>query len=132
MIRKTAWALAALALATPIHAQNSERTERVQFARGAVSKAIKGSIKGYAGVNYLVRANAGQKLTVTLKTSNASSYFNVTAPGAEAAMFVGSTSGNSFTTTIPSGGDYKINVYLMRNAARRNEVANYTLTVGVR
>lgn len=132
MIKKTALALAALMLAAPIFAQNAERTERVQFARGTSSKAIKGSIRGYNGANYLVRARAGQTLTVSLKTSNPSSYFNVTAPGAEAAMFIGSTSGNSFTTTIPSSGEYKINVYLMRNAARRNAVANYTLTVGVR
>jgi len=28
-------------------------------------------------------------------------------------------------------GEYTIRVYLMRSAARRNEIANYTLTVGI-
>lgn len=130
MTRFLAW-LAALSLATPLLAQDQIRTERVQFARGASSKAIKGRSKGYASVNYVVGARAGQMMTVTLKTSNASNYFNVTAPGAQAAMFVGSSGGSSFTTKIPSTGDYTVLVYLMRNAARRNETANYTLTVRV-
>jgi len=32
---------------------------------------------------------------------------------------------------LPADGDYKVRVYLMRNAARRNEVSNYELTVTV-
>ena len=38
-------------------------------------------------------------------------------------MFVGSTSGNRFSGVLPTDGDYAIRVYLMRNAARRNESA---------
>lgn len=131
MIRN-AFAALALVAAVPLVAQDAPRTERVQFAKGTSSKTIKGSIKGYDSVNYLVGVRAGQTMTVTFKPSNASAYFNVTAPGAEAAMFVGSSGGNSFTTQIPSTGDYAVLVYLMRNAARRNEVANYTLTISIR
>jgi hypothetical protein len=32
---------------------------------------------------------------------------------------------------LPADGDYKVRVYLMRNAARRNEVSSYELTVSV-
>jgi hypothetical protein len=32
---------------------------------------------------------------------------------------------------VPAHWRYKLRVYMMRNAARRNEVANYTLTVGI-
>ena len=32
--------------------------------------------------------------------------------------------------TVPSSGDYKIDLFLMRNAARRNETANFTITIG--
>lgn len=124
-------AAVAVTVTTPVLAQQ-DRTERVQFARGAASKAISGTIRGYAGVNYVVGARAGQVMHVTLQTSNASSYFNVWAPGAQEAMFVGSATGNRFSATLPADGDYRIQVYLMRNAARRNERANYTLTVGVR
>ena len=46
-------------------------------------------------------------------------------------MFVGSTSGNTFTVTLPDEGDYRVRVYLMRAAARRNESSTYTLTIGL-
>lgn len=132
MLKPFAVAVAVAAtIATPVLAQQ-DRTERVQFARGAASKAISGTIRGYAGVNYIIGARAGQVMHVTLQASNASAYFNVWAPGAEEAMFVGSTTGNRFSATLPADGDYRIQVYLMRNAARRNERASYTLTVGVR
>jgi len=119
------------AVAAPALAQDI-RTERVAFAKGTSSKAIKGSIKGYAAVNYKVGVAVGQTLSVDLKTSNASSYFNITAPGADAALFVGSTSGDSAKVKIPSSGDYTVQVYLMRNAARRGETASYTLTIAAK
>jgi hypothetical protein len=42
-------------------------------------------------------------------------------------MFIGSTSGNQYEGVLPASGDYKVRVYLMRSAARRDEVANYRL-----
>ncbi|MBO9709011.1 MAG: hypothetical protein J7521_12445 [Caulobacter sp.] len=120
-----------LLLATPTLAKDALRTERVEFAKGTSSKTIASSIRGYGAVRYVVRVEAGQTLNASLKTSNPSNYFNVTAPGAEAAAFVGSQSGNRFTVTAPSTGDYAVEVYLMRNAARRNAMANYTLSIGV-
>jgi len=121
-----------VALAMPAIAQAPVRSERVQFARGTASKVIKASLKGYDMVDYLVGARAGQTMNVTFRTSNASSYFNILAPGSgDSAMFVGSTAGNYFSGRLPASGDYRIRVYLMRNAARRNEVANYTLTLSV-
>jgi hypothetical protein len=67
-----------------------------------------------------------------LKTSKASNYFNVLPPGSnDVAIFIGSTSGNEYVGALPSDGEYTIRVYLMRNAARRNESANYTLSVGI-
>jgi hypothetical protein len=107
------------------------RQERVTFAKGASSATLKGQLKGDADVDYLVRAAAGQTLSVSLKVSNRSNYFNVLPPGsADAAMSVGQT-GEAYSGILPTDGDYKVRVYLMRNAARRNEVSNYELTVAV-
>jgi len=107
------------------------RQERVTFAKGAMSATIKGQVKGGADVDYLVRAAAGQTITVSLKVSNRSNYFNVLPPGsADAAMYVGQT-GEAYTGMLPADGDYKVRVYLMRNAARRNEVSDFTLTITV-
>jgi hypothetical protein len=113
-------------------ADSGARSESVHFTKGAISTVVKGQIKGDHYIDYQVRASAGQKLNVELKTSNASSYFNILPPGSgDVAMFIGSTSGNRFSGVLPTDGDYSIRVYLMRNAARRNESANFTLTVGV-
>ena len=42
-------------------------------------------------------------------------------------MFNGSVSQNQYEGTLPATGDYKVRVYMMRSAARRNEVAHYRL-----
>ena len=127
-------AAAALALLQSVSAAAQPappRQERVAFANGASSATIKGQMKGDADVDYVVRAAAGQTLSVTLKGSNRSNYFNVLPPGsADVAMYVGQD-GGPYTGMLPADGDYKVRVYLMRSAARRNEVSNYELTVAV-
>ncbi len=112
----------------PVAAQDDIRTERVQFERGAESATIEGSITGYESVDYLLGASAGQAMNVSMATDNGANYFNILAPGeTDAAMFIGSTSGNQYEGVLPESGDYTIRVYLMRNAARRDETANYRL-----
>jgi hypothetical protein len=105
--------------------------QRISFAAGASSATVKGSIAGDKTVDYKLGAKAGQTMSVRLKTSNASNYFNVLPPGSDAAVAIGSNVGNEWTGALPVDGDYTVRVYLMRNAARRNEKANYTLTVGI-
>ena len=135
MLRPAAFALVAImtaVMALPAGAQDHSRTERVQFARGASSATLHGNLHGYDTVDYVLGARAGQTLSVRLQPTSASAYFNVTKQGADEALFVGSTSGNQFTGRLPANGDYAVRVYLMRNAARRDEHANYTLSIGVR
>jgi hypothetical protein len=107
------------------------RRETVHFAPGTSGSTIKSQVKGYDSVQYSLGVKAGQKMSVQLDSSNASLYFNITAPGAAAALYNGSIDGNGTTVTIPSSGKYVIDVYLMRNAARRGETAAYTLTLYV-
>lgn len=104
----------------------------VQFAKGASSATLKGSLKGDKIIDYKLRARTGQTMTVGLKTDNTANYFNVLPPGSkDVAIFIGSTSGNDWNGALTADGDYTVRVYLMRSAARRNETAHYTLTVGV-
>jgi hypothetical protein len=128
--------VAATALMTLIPVQPSWaqiRQQTVQFAKGASSATVKARIKGGQTVDYVVRAKAGQTMTVSLVTSNPSNYFNVLPPGSnDVALFVSSDgSSNRWSGALSADGAYKIRVYLMRNAARRGESANYTLSVGV-
>lgn len=106
----------------------ADRTETVKFAAGASSKTIKGSIKGDDGVVYRLGAGQGQVMQVLFSPSNKSCYFNVTPPGGDMAMFIGSSSGNEFSANLPATGNYAVQVYLMRNAARRNETCSYSIT----
>lgn len=107
------------------------RHETVRFAPGTSGSTLKGTVKGYDSVQYSLGVTAGQKMSVQLDSRNASLYFNITAPGASEAVYNGSINGNATTLTIPSSGKYVIDVYLMRNAARRDETANYTMTLYV-
>jgi hypothetical protein len=71
-------------------------------------------------------------MSVKFATRHGANYFNVLPPGSnDIAIFVGSSGGNEWSGALPSDGDYTVRVYLMRSAARRNESASYTLTVGV-
>ena len=109
-------------------ADDGIRTERVQFAKGATSATVNGTIKGYETVDYVLQASQGQYMNVSMATKNTATYFNILAPGeTEVAFFNGSVSENQYEGTLPATGDYKIRVYMMRSAARRNEVASYRL-----
>jgi len=115
-----------------VSAKDEIRKERVQFKKGATTATIKGHIKGYETVDYLLGAKAGQHMNVSLATKHGATYFNILAPGEnEVAMFNASVSQNQYEGALPASGDYKIRVYMMRSAARRNEAASYTLTVGI-
>ncbi len=137
MITKHAFAVAltaAIFLSAPslLLARDDIRREPIQFAAGKSGATVKGAVKGYETVDYILRAGAGQTMSVSLKTSNLANYFNVLPPGSsDVAIHTGSTSGNEFSGTLSATGDYTVRVYLMRSAARRDETANYTLDVNI-
>lgn len=109
-------------------ARDDIRTEQVHFKPGANSAVVEGKITGYETVDYVLEASKGQHMNVSMATKNGANYFNILAPGeSEVAMFNGSVSGNQYEGVLPKGGAYKIRVYMMRSAARRNEVAKYRL-----
>ena len=131
--------LGALLPVGPAAAQDI-RTERVHFPAGATGTSLKGTITGYQSVSYMVGAEAGQHLTVTLSPSNLATYFNVYAPGSgpgDAAMANSGLTGsfvpdlNRFAGTLPSSGEYTVSVYMVRAAARRDERSDYILDIGI-
>lgn len=106
-------------------------TERVQFPSGSSGTVINNTIQGYESVEYMLGASSGQRMVVDLETSNSSNYYNIWAPGADSALFVGASKGDHFDGILPASGDYRIQVFLMRNAARRDETANYSLSLHI-
>ena len=124
--------LTGLLLGTTLAASSADiRREKIQFEAGTSGTTIKGEIKGHQTVDYQLRANAGHSMVVIFKPNNLSAYFNILPPGSDMAIFVGATYGNHFEAELPDDGIYTIRVYLMRNAARRNETSHYTLRVDI-
>jgi hypothetical protein len=131
-MRRSGLLFAALLAATISSSASAEnRSERVRFARGASSAVIRGEVRGYDYVDYLIGARAGQHLTADLTRISGPAYFLVRAPGSEDNLFDGSSSGDHFETVLPATGDYRLRVFLMRSAARRNERSAYRLSVAV-
>ncbi len=71
-------------------------------------------------------------MRVSLESKKA--FINIFEPGkgvGDGAMFIGSTEGANYTGILPKSGTYTIQVYLMRNEARRGTSAPYTLHMGI-
>ncbi|MGB7206696.1 MAG: hypothetical protein WBD37_14585, partial [Anderseniella sp.] len=132
-IRSLAWMItAAVLVATAPFWANStlaaERNEKVRFAAGASGAAVSDAIKGYDSVNYMLGASAGQTMQVLFSPDNSACYFNVLPSGSQTAIFNGSTSGNEFSSRLPNTGEYTVQVYMMRSAARRGEICRYQIS----
>ncbi|TCO68288.1 SH3 domain-containing protein [Rhodovulum euryhalinum] len=125
---------------TPATAQSDMRTEEVRFAAGTTGTTLRGSIKGYESVVYRIGAEAGQRMEIRMRTDNGASYFNVYEPGrgpGDEALANAEQTGpmvpdlNVFDGVLPTSGVYSVSVYLYRNAARRDETANYSLDISI-
>lgn len=87
------------------------------------------TLQGYATKEYLFSAASGQHVKINLQTDNLSNYFNVAPVEGNSAIFIGSLRGTTFEQTFTESGEYKVLVYLMRNAARRDEKATFQLSI---
>jgi hypothetical protein len=126
-------ALLALAGAWPSGPARAQAAppQPIRFAPGASAAEVGGVAKGERDAEYAVSGGAGQTLEVVLETGHRALYFNVLAPGAKEAMFVGSVAGDRARLVLPDDGDYRIRVYLMRSAARRAESGRYAIKVSI-
>src|ERR1051325_4717096 len=57
-----------------------EKAERVKFIKGTSSATVKGTVSGYGFKDYLVKASAGQTMSLKLKTNKSYNYFVVFPP----------------------------------------------------
>ncbi|RIX71308.1 hypothetical protein [Acidovorax cavernicola] len=105
----------------------ADRTERVTLGEGTTT--LKGHVTGYDSVQYSLTAQPGQQLLIRLATSNPSNYLNVERSGMAEAVCQGALTGNTCSVRAETAADYVVDVFLMRNAARRGEQAEYTLSI---
>ena len=120
-------------LATAVAAADQVRRERVEFPDGSGTAKVEGTVKGYESVEYQVTAGAGQQLTIALTSDNASTYYNLYAPGdipgESTAVHIAARDGLDYQGALEATGDYTIQLFLIRAAARRAEESAYTLSV---
>lgn len=109
------------------------QTKAIKFAKGKSSASVSGTVTGYQVIDYVVAAKKGQTLKVSLKTNKTSNFFNILAPGSQDEAFFNSSSTgqNTYSGSLDKDGNYKVRVYLFRNAARNKVKATYTLAVSV-
>lgn len=86
-----------------------------------------GTLTGSQMQEFVVTAEAGQTLSVDILTQDPPVYFNLLPPGGDVALFVGSTSGAVADVPLAENGAYRLRLYLMRSAARRDEVGRYDI-----
>jgi polyribonucleotide nucleotidyltransferase len=103
----------------------------IQFDTGSTKKVIEGNVTGREIRDYLINIKKGQQLKFRLvTTSGRTPYFNVMEPGEEyEALYNGSINGNQYEGVSKKSGVYTARVYLMRSAARRNEIGTYRFEV---
>jgi hypothetical protein len=102
-------------------------TSRVRFARGSSSATMKGAvIRGERDI-YIVGANGGQSMSVTIASLERNAVFQIEAPGGNELRGASETDDAvRWSGPLPASGDYRIIV----GGTRGN--ASYTLRVSIR
>jgi hypothetical protein len=102
-------------------------TTRVRFARGESSATLRGAVVRGERDIYIVGANGGQSMRVSISSRERNAVFQIEEPGGSELR--GAREGDDATQwagTLPRSGDYRIIV----GGTRGN--ASYTLRVSVR
>ena len=131
MIKGIIIGIVAFAALTVLSVESSAQVKtRIRFPAGASSTAVKGTIRGYAYRDYIVRANADQTITTSVSSANTYTILTIFRPDGE--NLDGSAQMDEFSGTLPVTGDYVIRVGMMRAGARRpGAVSNFTLKVSI-
>jgi len=129
-MRRVVFLIVSFLLLTAAPASAEDVVRNLRFSPGSDGAVVSGRITGYDTAVYLLDVKAGQRLRVSMSASNSQNYFNIVSPvGTQ--VHNGSMSGGSFSGITKRSGKYRIEVYLMRAAARRDEESRYKLSVTI-
>ncbi|WP_267530678.1 DNA breaking-rejoining protein [Acinetobacter oleivorans] len=109
--------------------------QKVNFLQGSTHTTLTGKFQGYDDVRYRVYAKNGQILKFNINSLGNLAYVNIFAPGKkpgkDKALLIGSTVGSKGELILPVDGDYIVQVYQMRNSARKNKTVKYNLDIEI-
>ena len=107
----------------------------IVFKKGSYGTSLKGTFKGDDEARYTLHAKAGQQLKFKIKSTKNLAYLNIYAPedkpGSAEAILKGAIVGSTGEITLPETGQYTLQLYQMRNTARRGEIVNYNIELKI-
>lgn len=105
----------------------------VSFRRGATVGTYNGSIRGDRYVDYLLRGNAGQTMTVKLiRRSGEYPYFNVLPDGSDVAIADNAREVTEWSGELPETGVFAIRVYMGKAGRLANRTANFRISISIK
>jgi hypothetical protein len=120
--------LASLAVALAARADSQRITLAPTTGSVLTGSVVAGTLRGTASTTYILAAKAGQRIWFDLQSANPGATFTIRRDGAPP-VFDGSVLGNSVILTVPTRGDWRIEVALTPTAARKHQTATYRLTI---
>ncbi len=107
----------------------------IVFKKGSYGTNLKGTFKGDDEARYTLHAKAGQQLKFKIKSTKNLAYLNIYAPedkpGSAEAILKGAIVGSTGEITLPETGQYTLQLYQMRNTARRGEIVNFDIELKI-
>lgn len=116
---------------------SKEQVERLTLSPGPSSAAPvvrKGTVVGSASHAFQFSGRKGQVVSVDLRSTSTSLYFNLRPAQSLEAVYASDRgeTGNKADIVLPADGEYRIDVYLFRSAARRGAKAPYTISIALK
>jgi len=90
---------------------------------------IKGRISGEQTADYPLNLQQGQSLSIKLSTPHSDTHYLLMPPEGDEVLHNSALDGNQFKGTTKQSGKYRVQVYMLQSAAKRNETAPYDLTI---
>ena len=128
------WPVAAvLALSVGLAAADAPppRAHMLLSTPGQARETLRGAVRGSNPARYLVMAAPGEALDVRLTAANPAVYFTLRTPGGAVLLYDSSDPDavQRVSRRVAPGDRYRLEVRLAEAAAKRNAVADFTLSV---
>jgi len=114
-------------------ADNKIKTIPLKFEANEIFKIVEDSIHGYEIHDYIFELSQGLNIQLSLKPLSGKPYFNLMEPNEEFMAIYNSSidDDNQYAGITKKSGTYKVRVYLMRSAARRDELGKFRLKLSM-
>jgi len=122
-------AVAALSMMWSAFAEEGNRVEMLDMRSGSVMRS--GEVQGMGRVDYRIAAVTAQRLRVKLSSNHVQTNIDVLRPSGSELSAAEPIASDEWAGTILESGTHTIRISLLGPAARRDEIAKYTVTIAL-